>query len=120
LNNDILDALKRGVVRYPGTALPGEYGNTFITGHSSYYFWDDGQYKEVFALLSEVNIGEEIIIYYNQQKFIYQITEKKEISPSEVNVLSQPTDQKQITLMTCTPVGTNLKRLIVVGNLIGA
>lgn len=118
LNDDILNTLKNGVVRYPGTALPGEYGNTFITGHSSYYFWDDGQYKEVFALLSEVNIGDEIIVYYNQQKFIYEITEKKEVSPSEVDVLSQPTDQKQITLMTCTPVGTNLKRLIVVGTLV--
>ncbi|EKD47903.1 MAG: hypothetical protein ACD_65C00222G0002, partial [uncultured bacterium] len=28
LNDDILNALKSGVVRYPGTALPGEYGNT--------------------------------------------------------------------------------------------
>ncbi|EKD47984.1 MAG: hypothetical protein ACD_65C00187G0002, partial [uncultured bacterium] len=80
-------------------------------------FWDDGQYKEIFALLSEVQVGEEIEVYYNQQKFIYEITEKKEVMPSEVDVLSQPTDQKQITLMTCTPVGTNLKRLIVKGNL---
>lgn len=117
LNNEILEGLKDGVVRYPGTARPGEEGNVFITGHSSYYLWDDGQYKDVFALLSEVEIGDEVIIYYNQQKYVYTITEKKEVAPSEVNVLEQPVGEKRITLMTCTPVGTNLKRLILVGEI---
>lgn len=118
LDGEILDALKQGVVRYPGTARPGEEGNTFITGHSSYYFWDDGKYNEVFVLLPQLEVGDYIITYYNQQKFTYQITEKREVAPSEVNVLEQPEGKQQITLMTCTPVGTNLRRLIIVGELV--
>ncbi len=118
LNEDVLEALKDGVVRYPGTAIPGQIGNTFITGHSSYYFWDEGDYKEVFALLPQLEIGDEVTLYYNQQKFTYRISEKREVSPSDVDVLDQPNDKKQLTLMTCTPVGTNLRRLILVGELI--
>ncbi|OGJ47872.1 hypothetical protein A2344_02720 [Candidatus Peregrinibacteria bacterium RIFOXYB12_FULL_41_12] len=115
LNDKILEGLKDGVVRYPGTARPGEEGNVFITGHSSYYLWDEGQYKDVFALLSDVEVGDEVIIYYNQQKYVYTINEKKEVSPSEVDVLEQPVGEKRLTLMTCTPVGTNLKRLVLIG-----
>ena len=118
LNNQILEGLKSGVVRYPGTAKPGEEGNVFITGHSSYYLWDDGQYKDVFALLSEVNVDDQIIIYYDQQKYVYKITEKKEVEPAEVNVLEQPVGEERLTLMTCTPVGTNLKRLILIGEIV--
>ncbi len=115
IDDEILNGLKTGVVRYPGTAKPGEEGNAFLTGHSSYYLWDDGQYKEVFALLSQLEVGDQVIIYYDQKEFTYQITEKKEVAPSEVNVLAQPDGVHQLTLMTCTPVGTNLRRLILVG-----
>lgn len=117
LDDEILEALKTGVVRYPGTALPGEEGNTFLTGHSSYYFWDGGEYNEVFALLPELEIGDDIVVYYNQQKYTYKITEKREVAPSEVDVLSQG-DEHKITLMTCTPVGTNLRRLVLIGEMI--
>lgn len=115
IDDEILNGLKNGVVRYPGTAKPGEEGNIFLTGHSSYYLWDDGEYKEVFALLFQLEVGDQVIVYYDQEKFIYQITEKKEVAPSEVNVLAQPDGEHKITLMTCTPVGTNLRRLILVG-----
>ncbi len=118
LDDDILEALKNGVVRYPGTAMPGEEGNTFITGHSSYYFWDDGNYKDVFALLPQLEVGDQVVIYYNQEKYTYQIKEKKEVAPSEVDVLSQTPGVSELTLMTCTPVGTNLKRLILVAELL--
>ncbi|MBU1019054.1 MAG: sortase [Patescibacteria group bacterium] len=118
LDEEILEALKDGAVRYPGTALPGEEGNTFITGHSSYYFWDSGNYNEVFALLSEMEVGDYAIIYYNQQKFTYQITEMREVAPSEVDVLAQPKGKHQLTIMTCTPVGTNLRRLVVIGEMV--
>jgi len=31
--------LQSGVIHYPGTALPGEIGTTYISGHSSNYSW---------------------------------------------------------------------------------
>lgn len=117
LESDIQGALRSGVVHYPGTALPGENGNVVLTGHSSYYTWDPGRFKDVFALLHGVNIGDKVVVFFNQKKYIYQIVEKKVVLPEQVDVLG-PTNSEQITLITCTPIGTNIKRLILIGSLI--
>ncbi|MFH0776872.1 MAG: sortase [Patescibacteria group bacterium] len=116
IESQIQDTLQNGVVNFPGTAQPGETGNAFITGHSSYYPLLPGKYKDVFALLPEIQIGEKIEIWQNEKKFIYRVTSKKEVSPHDVNVL-EDTDDSRLTLMTCVPVGTALRRLIVTAEL---
>lgn len=113
----IQDALRDGVVNFPGTAQPGETGNAFITGHSSYYPIFPGRYKDVFALLPEIKIGAEIEVWQNEQKFVYRVSDKYEVSPSATDVLEN-TDDARLTLMTCTPLGTALRRLIVTAELI--
>lgn len=113
LENQIQGALQDGVVHYPGTAEPGQNGNVFITGHSSYYAWDPGQFKDVFALLGQLEIGDEYYVYYDQKKFTYRIFEKLIVEPTDVSVLNQPTDKKISTLMTCYPVGTTRSRLVI-------
>jgi len=113
LENQIQDGLKQGVVHYPGTAKPGQFGNVFITGHSSYYPWDSGQFKDTFALLGQLEIGDQFVIYYNQIRYTYRVYDKFEVASDNVNVLEQPRDRKISTLMTCTPVGTALRRLII-------
>ncbi len=112
LEKDLQEALRNGVVQYPGTANPGENGNVVVTGHSSYFAWDPGRFKDVFALLHEVAIGDKIIIYYQQKKYIYQVYDIKVVLPDQVEILTQK-GENRLTLLTCTPVGTNLKRLIV-------
>ena len=116
LEKSIQDSLRDGVVRFPGTAQPGQKGNAFITGHSSYYPWDTGRYKDVFALLPEIEIDEEIIVFWNQQKYVYRVNHMHEVQPNETDVLKD-VDSYQLTLMTCTPIGTALKRLIVTAEL---
>ncbi len=111
--NDIQSALHDGVVHYPGSARPGQAGNFFLTGHSSYYPWDDGKYKDVFARLNELVPGDTYSVYYGGDRHTYRINGKKEVKPSDVTVLDQPTNKRIATLMTCTPVGTTLRRLIV-------
>lgn len=113
LEKQIQSGLQKGVVHYPGTANPGQYGNVFITGHSSYYPWDPGKFKDVFAQLDKLDVGDRYYVYYDQKKYVYEVIEKKEVSPDNVDVLKQPTDQKISVLMTCTPVGTTLRRLII-------
>lgn len=112
LENDIQNALRSGVVHYPGTPLPGQSGNVVITGHSSYYPWDPGRFKDVFAVLHNLTVGDEIILFHKQQKYTYQVTESKKVFPYEVDVLNDFNDDR-LTLITCTPIGTNLKRLII-------
>jgi sortase A len=113
VEEDIQDALQHGIVHYPGTARPGQAGNFFVTGHSSYYPWAPGKYKNVFARLHEIDVGDEYWVYYGGDKHRYVVREKQEVKPSNVRVLDQPLDKRTATLMTCTPVGTTLRRLIV-------
>lgn len=116
IESQIQDALRDGVVNFPGTAKPGQKGNAFITGHSSYYPIMPGRYKDIFALLPEIEVGEEIEVWQDQQKYTYQVSDKKEVSPNATDVLDD-TDDSRLTLMTCTPLGTALKRLIVTAQL---
>ncbi len=112
LENEMQDALKDGVVHYPGTSLPGETGNIVITGHSSYFPWDAGRFKDVFALLVDVVEGDKVVVYHEQDKYIYEVYDIKIVLPEDIEVLKQ-TPEDKLTLITCWPVGTNLKRLIV-------
>ena len=107
------DALQHGVVHYPGTARPGQAGNFFVTGHSSYYPLAKGDYKSVFARLHELESGDEYWVYFGGDKHRYVVRSKKEVQPTDVTVLDQPVDARVATLMTCTPIGTTLRRLIV-------
>lgn len=111
---DVQAALHHGVVHYPGSARPGQAGNFFVTGHSSYYPWDDGLFKDVFARLNDLDIGDTYSVYYGGDLHSYKVIEKKEVRPSDTSVLDQPAGRRLSTLMTCTPVGTTLRRLIIV------
>jgi len=113
VEKDIQEALQGGVVHYPGTANPGQAGNFFVTGHSSYYPWAPGGYKTVFARLHALEPGDEYWVYFGGDKHRYVVKAKKEVSPSDITVLDQPSDKRTATLMTCTPVGTTLRRLII-------
>lgn len=117
LEKDMQSSLKDGVVHYPGTALPGQNGNIAITGHSSYFPWDPGRFKDVFALLHEVQKGDKIVVYYSQEKYTYEVDEIKIVKPNNIDILKQ-TPGDQLTLITCTPVGTNLNRLVVIAKLV--
>jgi LPXTG-site transpeptidase (sortase) family protein len=108
----IQNSLKGGVVHYYQTAEPGKVGNSFITGHSSNYWWEKGDYNYIFANLEKLAVGDQAKIYYNGNKFLYQVTDIKIVEPTDLSVLEQ-TSKPTLTLMTCTPPGTSWKRLIV-------
>lgn len=110
--SQILTDLNKGLVHFKDTALPGENGNVFIAGHSSNYWWTKSNFNRVFAILPELKIGDAIYLKYLGKKFIYQVTEIQTVSPKDVSVIA-PTKNPILTLMTCVPVGTNQKRLII-------
>lgn len=110
---NISDALSKGVAQIAGTSLPGEQGNVFITGHSSNYPWAKGNYNSVFAILNKLVVGDIAQIKYNNQIYAYKVSEIKVVEPSNLEVM-YPTTEPSLTIMTCTPVGTNLRRLIII------
>lgn len=104
--------LKNGVIHLSGTAHPGEIGNVFITGHSSNYVWESGNYNAVFALLNQLKNGDLITIKYNNNVFIYEVNDKKIVLPTDTSILNS-SNLPTLTLMTCWPVGSNSKRLAI-------
>ncbi len=109
------EALGKGVVHFPQTAKPGEYGNCYIFGHSSDYAWSKGSYKTVFALLTKIQPGAEILVSDSIGKvYFYKVLEAKVVSKKDVGLLSQEKyTKKLLTLQTSYPIGTALKRYIV-------
>lgn len=116
--DQILSQLHYGVAHYAGTAKPGQIGNVFITGHSSYYYWDKGKYKTVFSLLNKLEPGDQIGISFQNKFYTYQVYDKVVVLPQDLEVLEQGGNAKTLSLMTCTPVGTAWKRLVVKTKLI--
>lgn len=108
----ILDNLKNGVVQFGGSSMPDGPGNIFITGHSSYYWWFKSDYKNIFALLANIKEGDQIIITYKGEPYIYKVTETMTVKPSDISVIDSR-GKREATLMTCVPVGTNISRFIV-------
>jgi LPXTG-site transpeptidase (sortase) family protein len=117
-DNDVLNAIQNGVGHYPDTAYPGEGGNVFLTGHSSFWWWDKGQYKFVFQHLEDLVIGDKITVYYNQKRYDYIVKDMQVVKPKGPHVVDlfnqdEYKDHPVLRIMTCTPVGTSLNRLIV-------
>jgi sortase A len=115
--NVIQDKLRSGVVHYPipgANSVPGQTGNTVILGHSSNDVFDDGAYKFVFVQLDKLDKGDTFYLHYNGTRYTYSVTEKKVIDPTQVSQLIMDTDKPLATLVTCTPPGTALKRLVVI------
>lgn len=109
---DILKILESGIAHYPNTSLPGETGNIFVTGHSSNYRWAKGSYNYIFANLNKLSNDDLIVVYWSDVKYIYKVFEVIVVPPSDVSVMNQ-TNDSIISLMTCDPPGTTLKRRVV-------
>ena len=118
LENIFMKELEDWVIRYPGSTKPGRPWNTFVFWHSSNFPWIKWDYNDVFALLDNVSYDDEVIMYYNQKKYVYKIKEKRVIKPGDVSVLKRNQNKDELTLMTCWPVWTTLNRLIVTWELV--
>lgn len=107
--------LKKGVIHYPGTAAPGERGNSFITGHSSDYIWQRGPYTDIFKNLPDLKKGDIVefnFTYHNKKKRLirYTLTESMVVYPDDQR-LFVTSDKPTLTLVTCYPVGSNAQRI---------
>ena len=113
-SNDI----SKSLAQLPGSALPGEKGNLFISGHSalSQVF----SLKEaVFSKLPDLKKGDQIILETPGSKFVYEVTGFKVVSPNDLSVINAPEEQgRYVSLMTCVPPGLNFKRLVVLGKIL--
>lgn len=113
--------LQSGVIHYPGTALPGQIGTAYISGHSSNYVWAKGNYNSVFSKLGDLadytsfkitvvqKNGKDAVLYY-------VVKSRQEYKPDD-QAQFMNSGVSTVALSTCWPVGTTQKRLVVFGEL---
>jgi sortase A len=104
-------ALALGPGRITNTALPGDHGNSVISGHRDTFF----------RQLHELKTGDEILVQRSGRTYRFRVTGKQIVKPTDIWVL-KPTEDAQLTLITCYPtyyVGPAPKRLVVFSKLEG-
>lgn len=106
--------LKKSLIQYEGTVYPGQFGNTVIYGHSVLpQFYNPKNYHTIFATLPTLKINDDIFIDFDGIRYRYQVMEMVEVKPTDISVLEQRYDDSFISLITCVPPGTYLRRLVV-------
>lgn len=111
--------LMRSLIHYSGTALPGQYGNAVIYGHSVLpTFYNPKNYRTIFSTLPTLEKGDEIYVNFDGIDYLYRIFDMFEVTPDDVSVLEQRYDGEYLSLITCVPPGTYIRRLIVKARLV--
>ena len=110
--SEYLEKLKSGVAHAKGTVLPGDIGMSFLFAHSSDLPWNITRYNTVFFLLGSLKIGDEIVIFRDNEKIGFKVVEIRIVSPYEVSFLKD-LSVDQLVLQTCWPIGTDYKRLLI-------
>lgn len=112
---EFTDALQLGVAHAKGTVFPGHTGNIYLFAHSTDNFWNVGRYNAIFYLLKDVSPGDEVIVYFENVRHNYVVTETKIVDPTDVSYLvdSQKNPDETLIMQTCWPPGTTWKRLLV-------
>jgi sortase A len=98
-----------------GSALPGQPGNTVLSGHHNIR-------GKVFARLHELRPGDQIFLYVGDEAYAYRVEDKFIIPEAGVSDAQRrqnarwiaPTRDERLTLVTCWPPNGNSHRVIVI------
>ena len=109
-------AMENGVAHFAvsgASALPGQAGNVVLAGHSSNDAFAAGGYKFIFAQNEKLQKDDVIYLNYEGKRYTYKITGSEVVKPNEVTKIQTGTQKPMLTLVSCVPVGTADKRLLV-------
>ncbi len=111
--------LKKYLVGWPTSPLPGRFGNNIVFGHSELaQFASPKDYAGIFTHIMDLAVGDEIFVDYDGIRYKYEVFDKFVVEPTDLSVLEQRFDSAYITLITCVPPGTVWQRGIVRGRLV--
>ena len=98
----------------PSTSTPDEGSNTALSAHRFRY---QPPHSRTFYLLDKLEEGDEVLVYWEGEKYIYRVNGSKVVTPYAAEVL-EPTHKSIVTLITCTPLFSTKNRLIVTAELV--
>ncbi|MGI5897965.1 MAG: sortase [Candidatus Dojkabacteria bacterium] len=105
--------MDKGFWHFPISKKPGEQGNVVIIGHR---FLHMPPKTDTFFNLDKIDIGEKIQVVSDVSEHNYIVLEKKEVQPNDMSII-QDSDEYTLTLVTCTPLWTSEKRLVIIAKL---
>jgi sortase A len=106
LNQGIsLRSIDRGPSHWPGTALPGQVGNTVIAGHRV-------THSRPFRHIDDLAPGDEIVFVVDGARSVYRVTGSEVVTPDRTDIVNQTSDPIA-TLFACHPPGSARYRYVV-------
>lgn len=112
LTGAIHENMKTSVASIENTGKLGQVGNYGVAGHRNL------TYGRNFNRLDEVDIGDLIKVTDNNGKeYNYEVFDKLYVYPKDTWVLNSNEEDKEITLVTCHPIGVSTHRLIIKGKI---
>lgn len=105
--------LENGFWRYPGTGFPSRFDPVLNTpvffGHR---IQNLPPAKNTFYNLDKLIVGSKIEIGYDGKKYYYEVVKTVEVDSSDWAAIA-PEDFQGIKLVTCTPLGSFERRIVV-------
>ncbi len=115
-HNAQMKAMEKGAAHFAiagANAVPGQVGNAVFSAHSSNDAFAPGDHKFVFAQNEKLVKDDIIYMHYQGKRYTYAVTKKEVVMPNEVSRVQIQTDKPMLTLISCVPLGTAEKRLLV-------
>lgn len=105
------EVLEKGAGHLPGSSLPVGGGSTHavLAAHSGLAS------QRLFTDLEQVELGDQFFLSIMGTDLAYQVDQILVVDPNDASALAIVPGQDYVTLMTCTPYGTNTHRLLVRG-----
>src|SRR5581483_9564874 len=105
-----LTVIDHGPGHWPGTALPGQRGNTVFPGHRV-------THTHPFENIDQLAPGDQVIFQTASGTFTYAVTGTQIVLPTDIQVVDQTTTPT-FTIIACNPKHSAATRIVVKGNLV--
>ena len=100
-----LTTFDRGPGHWPGTAMPGQFGNVVVGGHRT-------SHTKPFRHLDALVPGDQVVFSTPDGRFVYRVESTEIVTPDVTRVVSQ-NPGFTATLFACNPPGSIRQRIVV-------
>ncbi|MGO9875651.1 MAG: sortase [Acidimicrobiia bacterium] len=107
-----LTVVDHGPGHWPGSAVPGQIGNSVFAGHRV-------THTHPFLNLDQLAVGDQVIFAMPNGVFTYAVTSITIVLPTDIGI-TDPTNNATITLFACNPKHSAAQRIVVQGKLISS
>lgn len=110
--------LKNSLAHFENTGLPFSDvdNNIVIYGHSasSNYNPRPTDPEVAFSFLTNLRVGDEIILEMEGKKYNFKMSKSKIVEPTDLSIVTGQRNKRTLTLFTCYPAGSSGKRFVAV------